>query len=44
MSYDKTTNLLAQITQGGMNSMVPALWIYVGTDSDLSGTYFSDAD
>jgi hypothetical protein len=23
------------------NSTVPALWIYVGTDSDLSGTYFT---
>jgi hypothetical protein len=31
---------LQRISQG-LNGTTPALWIYVSTDSDLSGTYFS---
>jgi hypothetical protein len=33
---------LAQITDGGLSSTLPRLWLYVGTDSNLSGTYISD--
>jgi hypothetical protein len=42
MSYSPTTNPPAAITLEGMNSTLPKIWIYVSTDSDLSGSYFSD--
>ena len=42
MAYSPTANLLCALTQGGLNSSEPKLWLYVSTDSDLSGTYFSD--
>jgi hypothetical protein len=40
MSYSKTN--LVQIVQHGLNGTSPGLWIYTGTDSDLSGTFISN--
>jgi hypothetical protein len=42
MAYVPGSNLLTALTQGGLSSASVTLWVYVSTDSDLSGTYFSD--
>ena len=42
MSYSPSTNPPHAITEGGLQADLAKLWIYTGTDSDLSGTFFTD--
>jgi len=42
MSYSPSTNPPAAITMEGLDATLAKLWIYTSTDTDLSGTYFTD--
>ena len=42
MAYTPDTNPPAAITEGGLNSTLTKLWVYVSADTNVAGAYFSD--
>jgi len=42
MAYSPTGNRPHAITDGGLSGAINKLWLYISTDSDLSGQYFSN--